>query len=168
MTMTAILQHTPSWVWVLLAFLVFRGVQSMRGGTTKIYRLAIVPVIFTLWGLYGLITQPTMNWLACSAWLAGVLLGLASGFAMARRSAMTADRIHGTITLPGSPVPLMLMLLIFIVKFWLGFALATHATPPDSPYPILAALVSGLVAGIFVGRFSAYVQAIRHQDSVSR
>ncbi|MGI4985808.1 MAG: DUF6622 family protein [Janthinobacterium lividum] len=163
--MAAILQHTPSWVWVLLAFLVFRGVKSMRGGTTKIHRLAIVPVIFTLWGLYGLAAQPATSWLA---WLSGILLGLAIGFVLARRSTITADRTHGTITLPGSPVPLVLMLLVFIVKFWLGFELAMHAASPGSPYLMVAASVSGAVAGIFAGRFLVYVQACRHQDGVAR
>jgi len=39
-----ILSHTPIWVWVILAYLITRGVAAMRPGQTSLRRLAIVPL----------------------------------------------------------------------------------------------------------------------------
>ena len=46
MLVFAILSHTPSWVWVLLAFLVYRGVIAMRPRDVSPSRSLIIPVIF--------------------------------------------------------------------------------------------------------------------------
>ena len=46
-----ILIHTPLWVWILLAYLVWQGIQSMQPRTTTIWRALIVPVVFIVWGI---------------------------------------------------------------------------------------------------------------------
>lgn len=46
-----ILIHTPVWVWMLLAFLLWQGIQAMRPRRTPIWRALIVPVVFIVWGV---------------------------------------------------------------------------------------------------------------------
>lgn len=48
-----ILIHTPVWVWMLLAFLLWQGIQAMRPRRTPIWRALIVPVAFIAWGCRG-------------------------------------------------------------------------------------------------------------------
>lgn len=50
MSFQDILLGTPTWVWVLLAVLVSRGMKAMKGGTAPLSKLGIVPAIFAGWG----------------------------------------------------------------------------------------------------------------------
>jgi hypothetical protein len=156
MSVEAILSGTPVWVWVLLAFLVSRGLKALKGGTAPLSKLAIVPVVFTGWGIMHLIHEPSANWHTALAWIIGAALGLAVGVALAQSGGMTVDREAGTVTLPGSAVPLVLILLTFASKFWLGVELATTHAGADSMFVLLDGLVSGVTAGIFAGRFLVY------------
>ncbi|MDP9152624.1 DUF6622 family protein [Caballeronia sordidicola] len=161
MSIEAILHGTPVWVWILLAYLLSRGFKAMKGGTAPLTKLAIVPVIFTGWGLLNLFKEPAAGWNTGLAWVLGAVFGIGIGVVLARRSGMTVDRALKTVTLPGSVVPLVLMLLTFVSKFWLGVELAVMHAGPDSMYVVLGGLVSGLVAGIFAGRFLMYCLAFR-------
>lgn len=63
--------------------------------------------------------------------------------------------------LPGSMLPLLLIIAIFATKFWLGFETST-ATDAASLgiYVLIGAAVSGVVAGVFGGRFITYWRAM--------
>ncbi|SAK53296.1 hypothetical protein AWB80_01860 [Caballeronia pedi] len=162
MSFQDILLGTPTWVWVLLAVLVSRGMKAMKGGTAPLSKLGIVPALFVGWGLLHLLSDPATGWDTALMWVAGGVLGAGLGVALAKRSGMTVDRVRRTITLPGSAVPLVLILLTFAMKFRIGFEMAT--TPHigvDSTFIVLNGLVSGAVAGIFAGRFLIYWLALR-------
>lgn len=162
MSFQQILSGTPTWVWILLAVLVSRGMKALKGGTAPLTKLAVVPAVFAAWGLQHLLTDPAAGWDTALMWIAGGALGVGVGVALAKRSGMTVDRVRRTVTLPGSAVPLVLILVTFAMKFWIGFELATatHAGV-DSPFVVLSGLVSGVVAGIFAGRFLIYWLALR-------
>jgi len=156
MPVETIVSHTPVWVWILLAFLVSRGLKALKGGTAPLSKLAIVPAVFAAWGLLHLFREPSAGWITALAWLVGAAAGLGIGTVLARTSGMSVDRLQKTVTLPGSVVPLVLILVTFASKFGLGVELATTHAGLDSMYVILDGLVSGLVAGIFAGRFLIY------------
>jgi hypothetical protein len=164
MTFEQIVRGTPVWVWILLVFLLSRGVKALNGGTAPLGKLAIVPVVFAVWGIVHLATEPAAGWQAAGAWVFGAAVGLLAGAFIARKSRFTVDRAQKTVTLPGSTVPLILILVTFASKFWLGVELATSAPAlADSGYVVLDALVSGIVAGIFAGRFLVYWMRFRVQ-----
>ncbi len=62
MSFARILSGTPTWVWILLAVLVSRGMKALKGGTAPIGKLAIVPLVFAAWGLQHLMTDPASGW----------------------------------------------------------------------------------------------------------
>jgi len=161
MFIETILQGTPVWVWFLLAYLLSRGFKAMQGGTAPLGKLAIVPAVFAAWGLLHLMKEPAAGWNTGLGWIVGAVAGIGIGVLLARRSGLTVDRVKKAVTLPGSIVPLALMLLTFASKFWLGVELAMTHAGTDSLYVVLDGLVSGLVAGIFAGRFLVYCLAFR-------
>lgn len=162
MSFQEILLGTPIWVWILLVVLVSRGMKALKGGTAPLAKLGLVPAVFAGWGVQHLLTNPAAGWEAALMWIAGGALGVSVGVALAKRSGMTVDRVRRTVTLPGSAVPLALILVTFATKFWIGFELATAThVGVDSPFVVLGGLVSGLVAGIFAGRFLVYWLALR-------
>jgi len=162
MSFQDILLGAPTWVWVVLAVLVSRGMKALKGGTASLSKLGIVPAVFAAWGLLRLLSDSVTGRDTALMWVAGGALGVGIGVAVAKRSGMTVDRVRRTVTLPGSAVPLMLILLIFATRFWIGFELATTAQiGVDSTFVELDGLMAGVVAGIFAGRFLIYWLALR-------
>jgi hypothetical protein len=157
MSPLAIIQGTPDWVWVLLVFLAYRGYKALQGGTSPLSKLAIVPLIFAGLGIAHLVAEPLAGWAAVLTWMIGVGAGIAAGVFTASRTRFIVDPVARTVMLPGSFVPLLLIAVTFIAKFWLGFEMATVAyLPALTTYAAIDAAVSGIVAGIFAGRFFTY------------
>jgi hypothetical protein len=83
--------------------------------------------------------------------------GVIAGVFNASRSRFIVDPIARTVMLPGSIVPLLLIATTFIAKFWLGFEMATATNLSAlATYGVIDAAVSGVVAGMFAGRFFTY------------
>lgn len=67
------LQHlasqTPIWVWLLLAFLITRGIAAMKPAETSLQKLAIVPALFAVWSAWSIIHRfgaSLIAWSECS------------------------------------------------------------------------------------------------------
>jgi hypothetical protein len=161
MSLAAIIQGAPIWVWVLLAVLLSRGFKALHSTTATLSRLAIVPLIFAGWGIAQLVSNPLVGWSDVIVWMAGAAVGIAAGVYIASRSRFIVDPASHTVMVPGSVVPLLLIIAIFATKFWLGFHMAT-ATDVESlgMYMLSGAAVSGVVAGVFGGRFITYWRAM--------
>ena len=66
-----IITHTPVWVWILLAYLVWQGIKGMQPRTSTLWRALIVPAIFIVWGLSRLgfgqqSAAPLVAWIAAA------------------------------------------------------------------------------------------------------
>ncbi|HEY3599376.1 MAG TPA: DUF6622 family protein [Paraburkholderia sp.] len=167
MSVEEIVRGTPVWVWILLAYLVSRGIKALKGGTAALSKLAIIPLVFAVWGIAHLVTEPSAGWQAGLAWIIGAAVGLPVGAVLAHKTRFTVDRVQKTVTLPGSAIPLVLILVTFGSKFWLAVHLATSSPlTTDSTYVVLDGLVSGLVAGIFAGRFLIYCLRFRSETGL--
>jgi hypothetical protein len=161
MPLAAIIQGTPIWVWVLLVYLLSRGFKAMNSGTAPLSKLAVVPLIFTAWGILHLITDPLAGWSSAIVWVVGALIGIAGGVFIASRTRFIVDPQANTVMLPGSMVPLALIVITFAAKFWLGVEVATATSLASlGVYMLLGAAVSGVVAGVFAGRFLTYWRAM--------
>ncbi|HVE10382.1 MAG TPA: DUF6622 family protein [Paraburkholderia sp.] len=161
MSPVEIIQGTPIWVWVLLVYLLSRGFKALHSGTAPLSRLAIIPVVFAGWGILHLLTYPLAGWSAALAWIVAALAGVLGGVFIASRSRFIVDPAANTVMLPGSVVPLVLILITFATKFWLGFELATVTNLSMlGLYTVIDAAVSGIVAGVFGGRFLTYWRAM--------
>lgn len=120
-----------------------------------------MPLIFAAGGIAHLVLNPLADWSAALAWMMAALAGIAGGVFIASRTRFIVDPIANTVMLPGSPLPLLLMLAVFATKFWLGFEMATVTDASLlGIYVLIGAAVSGAVAGVFTGRFITYWRAM--------
>ena len=68
-----ILAHTPIWVVILLAYLIWQGMQALRPRTQAVWRMLIVPLVFFGMGLSRLVlardhaSEPLLAWFAARA-----------------------------------------------------------------------------------------------------
>jgi hypothetical protein len=151
------LVQTPIWVWVILAWLVARGIKARRPGTTTLTKMATIPVVFTVWGLYDLVTAYGVTLEMAALWLLGVAAGSAIGWWIASRFDIVADHAAGVLHRPADMTLLPLLLATFAVKYGFGAAaaIAPHLAA-EAGFRIADLTLCGLFTGIFVGKFLRY------------
>lgn len=163
----AIVTHTPPWVLLVLALLVFLGVQALRPRTVPLARVFITPAVFIGWGLFSLAAAAKVAPTVLPAAAIAAVLGVGLALLAVRLEALRAA--PGSVTLPGSALPLVRNLTIFIAKFVIAVAMAIR---PDWHAALLLAdaAVSGAALGYFAGwtlrLLAAYRRALQHEESV--
>jgi hypothetical protein len=161
-----ILQHTPPWVWIVFTAIVLLGLQQARTRDVSIARATILPVVMVLLSLSGVLGSFAHVPLAWSAWAAGVGLSLLlAGKAVAVRGA-TRSAQPGHLRIPGSFVPVILILAVFITKYTAGIALAINPTlAANTGVAVALSLVYGGFSGLFWGRAQSLRAVIRSQPA---
>jgi hypothetical protein len=151
----AALTHTPWWVFLIFIFVLSRGIAALQTRVVAITKLAIVPLIFAAWGAYSLFQLFGLNPAGIGIFAVALLIGAGVGLVLSRHGTVRAEQTLGLVEVSGSPVVLILMLIIFTSKYALGYWVATEPEAHDSiGFLATDAIVSGLVIGIFVGRFA--------------
>jgi hypothetical protein len=155
-----ILVHTPVWVWPLLAYLVWAGIQGMRPRTATIWRSLIVPAIFIIWGLSGLVLQRRDTIAPLVTWLAAALVLGTTGFLLAKPFEL--DHTTGEIKRPGSVVPLIRNITIFALQYAVRVIMAID---PDArtTATLVGRAVGGAMTGYFLGRTVALLRQYHRQ-----
>ncbi len=151
-----ILAHTPLWVWLLLAGLLWLGIGMLKGKTISAGRAAITPMAMTGLSLWGTISAFSHSGLFGSVLLVWAVAAVVLAAAVSRLPAPTGtsyDPQARTFTVPGSWVPLALILGIFLVKYVVGVEVAMQpALRHDGSYSLTYGLIYGVFSGIFTGR----------------
>ncbi|MFI4981263.1 MAG: DUF6622 family protein [Nevskiales bacterium] len=148
-----IVRHTPSWVWLLLAVLLWRGHAMTRPQQVTQSRAAVLPALFAALSLGGVISTFGAQPGALLCWASGLVL---SAYEVQRhgapKGAVYRPHLRG-YALPGSWVPLLLIVLIFAVKYGVGIQLALHGELRQVELFVLAVSTAyGALSGVFLGR----------------
>jgi hypothetical protein len=126
------LAHTPPYVFVLLAYLIWQGLRSLRTRQQSVWRMLIVPGLFIASGLLLLVLRPSGTILPMVASLVGLVAFVPLGLATGPRI-LEVDRASGWVTRAGSPVSLVRNLLVFAAQYSIAVALFRHAEAQASP-----------------------------------
>ncbi len=166
------LQHLASqtsiWVWLLLAFLITRGIAAMKPAETSLQKLAIVPALFAVWSAWSISHRFGASLIAWSEWLAGIATGAALAWLLLNRLKLTLDSSTGKLWRSADFSLLPLLLITFLVKY--GFEVAFAVSPSLSANAGFSAaylLLAGGFTGIFVGKYCRYLASLR-MDAASK
>ena len=148
-----IVRHTPYWVWLVLAAMLRRGYVLTRPQEVTLARAALLPAVFVLLSLGGVLSSFGTRPEALLCWLAGLVL---AAYETQRRGA--PQGVHWqpeqqSFALPGSWMPLLLIVLVFALKYTVGVQLAMHDwLHRSSWFAIGSSGSSGSLSGLFLGR----------------
>ncbi len=148
-----ILIHTPVWVWLLLALLIGAGVLQMSARQVPLRRVASISGVFAVLSLAGVLSVFGPALAALAAWGMAAAASMWCVWRLAAPAGSRYDTPVRSLHIPGSSVPLLLMLGIFATKYAAGVSLALH--PELAQQTLFAALTSalyGAFGGVFVGR----------------
>lgn len=155
-----IITNTPLWVWPLMAFVVWVGVQSLRPRTLPLWRLAILPLVSLALALVG-VAQSVQPGLAAAGWAVALLAGLPLGVALGRRHAVRSLP-DGRLEIAGGWFMLAFGLSIFAARYALGVLFGVAPALKAEPLWIgLAGAVGGIVAGIGLGWLAGVILRAR-------
>lgn len=153
-----VLQKTPTWVWGLLAGLVALGASQLVARTASLTRVAVMPVAMTLFSVYGLVSAfgssgqvpgALAAWLAAAAIVATLTLALMPATPAGTRYLAASRSFH----IPGSPLPLLLILGIFLTKYLVGIEMAMQPSlAHDATFDLEIAALYGVFNGLFIAR----------------
>jgi len=164
-----IISHTPLYVWAILAFLVYRGVQASRDREVSLRTMAILPLVMTALALVGIRSAFGLEGVPALFWLAGVAGGAALAWHLTGAGAIIAHPDRGVLFLRGSWAPLALMMLIFMMKYAVAIALAMMpALGHDVLFASVICALYGLFSGLFLGRLLRGVAAYRRAEGLAQ
>ena len=158
-----ILKNTPVWVWAILAALIFLGNKQLKTRVVKRYSVLIAPVVFLFVGLMASGRGPVgfVTWAVSLISLAAVTFFVWQPTAGARYEA-SGDHLH----MPGSVVPMLLMLAIFLLNYVINVVLAFHpAYRGELVWQVGPALILGALSGVFIGRAATLFRMNRVSQS---
>lgn len=153
MPLLNILTGTPIWVWILLIFLIARGINALNDREMDVKRLFLLPLIFLFWAGSSVINELAFLRYGLVSMLVGLCIGGSVGWLLWR----TGPRLkfkEGTdlIIRPGTPLTLIFILIAFVTKFTLIFFLNVEpALKYSFDFQLIFGLLSGIIDGVFWG-----------------
>ncbi|KMJ43353.1 DUF6622 family protein [Xenorhabdus khoisanae] len=153
MSILTILKDTPLWVWLLFAFLIKRGVNALYDRKIRIERLFFLPILFFIWGGYNVLNETVFTNVALLMFILGILAGAVVGWMLWRNQPrLRKESGSGLIIRSGTPLTLILMLAVFIVKFIISAMSGVNPALLHSfNFNLMFGFVSGLSDGVFWG-----------------
>lgn len=153
MSILTILKDTPLWVWILFAFLIKRGVNALYDRKMRIERLFFLPILFFIWGGYNVLNETVFTNVALLMFILGILAGGIVGWVLWKNQPrLRKGSDSGFIIRSGTPLTLILILVVFIVKFIISAMSGVNPALLHSfNFNLMFGFISGLSDGVFWG-----------------
>lgn len=151
-----IVKKTPPWVWGLLAALTVLGLVQARQRTASWARVSLLPISMTALSIWGSVSafgaSPLFGYVML-AWLMAAAVALAVLASMPAPRGALYDSASRRFTLPGSWVPMALIMGIFLTRYAVGIELAMQpGLARDGQFTLVVGALYGLFSGIFMAR----------------
>jgi hypothetical protein len=152
--------HLPVWPFAILAVLIALGYRQSRDRVVRPGTLVKVAAAMLAFSLYGVAAAFGAHLVPVLAWAAGFAAAVLLGDALFAPRGLARE--GSAVRVPGSWLPLGLMLGIFTAKFALGFATGVGSPVIGQAWFMAAAsAVFGLLTGAFAARAVAVHRFVR-------
>ncbi|MFZ6750270.1 DUF6622 family protein [Undibacterium sp. Ren11W] len=152
-----ILANTPRWVWILLIALLYLGLSQTRNRSVSLRKITIMPLAmlgFSLFGIYSAFGSGSMILLA---WLAAGIIVFTSILSVPLSDDVRYDAQTKKFDLPGSWVPMALILGIFFTKYLVGAIASSHAALlHELGFSLSFSALYGAFSGAFLARAARF------------
>ncbi len=145
--------NTPRWVWILLGALLWIGLKQATARSASLKRITLMPLAMTALSLYGTVNVFGADPLNLGVWLLAASLTATGVLAQNLPAATRYDPATQRFSLPGSWVPLVLILGIFITKYVVGATTTLHPElARDAGFSMVFCALYGGFSGVFLAR----------------
>ena len=145
--------NIPWWVYLIFFYCIFIGIKSLKTSVIHISKFFIIPIIFIYLSLHTLLSSFSLNFFIIFTYIISLLVGIYLGVILLKRSKIIVDAKNKLIKVPGSWVTLVLILIIFFSKFFIGYELGVDPKiVSNKSFEVFLLVVSGVTSGMFLGR----------------
>jgi len=169
--LVSIVRGTPVWVAGLFVGVVAMGVSQARDRTVGLQRALLTPFVMTAFSIWGMVTafraSPHFAYVMV-LWLVAAVVAFRPVAAMGLPRGASFDAATQRLALPGSWVPLSLILGIFVTKWVVGVDLAMEPRLAlNGQYTLLVGTTYGIFSGLFAGRVAQLWRLFRPHSDVT-
>lgn len=166
-SITAALLNTPWWVYLVFVYVLFIGIKSLKTQVVSVKKLFIIPTLLILLSLNELVTAVNLVYFNIMVWCTAAAVGIFFGWLYVYFYNIQVDKKKKLIKIPGNWATLILLIIIFATKYFFGYELAIDPKRLEDTFFELTMLsVSGLCAGLFLGRLFCYLYRMNTHPSV--
>ncbi len=160
-----IVRGTPPWVAGVLAGLVWLGLSALRSRRVHVARLLAMPAIMgvlALWGVQSAFGATGHLAALLGLWALCYAAVLALGSRLAPPAGASYDAASRSFLLPGSWVPMVLILAVFLMKYGIGVQLAMEpALAHQNTFAFTVTALYGALSGLFAARTLRVLRLMR-------
>jgi hypothetical protein len=154
-----IIANTPWWVFVLLVYLIRVGLGATRSRIVPVRRLLILPTIFIALSFVSMYNNMQLTFDHVLIWSAAFMIGSCLGWLQFKALKIKAVKNRASLYVPGTWSLLVIIIILFCVKYYYGYQNAIDPTKLQSNIWLFFAY--GLFTGLFAGRVGYAVRCIK-------
>ncbi len=159
-----ILKHTPIWVFGLFFVLLALGFTQSKARTVDKYKVIILPCVMTGLSFYGVVSAFGPVYAGLLAWFIGMAVAVWLGWKFAIPKGVAYFEKSRSFLIPGSWMPLILMMAIFFTKYAVGVVLALQLNiTKDFEFIVVVSCLYGCFSGLFFSRLLVIRRAINQE-----
>jgi uncharacterized membrane protein len=144
---------TPAWVWGLLAALLVMGYLQMRDRTVGLARVMVLPVVMGSFAVLGMVSAFGTAPRVVVAWLMSATLLVYALLRTGPAAGVRYDAAKREFFVPGSWVPMVLILAVFLTRYVVNVSLTMHPElKSEADVAIAISALYGVISGLFAGR----------------
>ena len=146
-----IVANTPLWVWPLMVFVLWLGLQGLRPRAIPWWRLAILPGVGFATSLAGIAQSAQPVWTA-TGWALALLAFLPLGWAFGQGRPVRLQPEDAKLEIAGGWFALVFGVSIFAVRYAMGVLFGVLPALRGAPFwSCFSGAVGGMIAGIGIG-----------------
>lgn len=152
LAVAGILQHTPFWVWIILAAITLIGLKQTREHLVTRRRVLLIALGLGVYSLVGATQAFGARPDVVLAWICGATVTVALS-QWTRRPGDLRPQDDGRFVLRGSIVPLLTMWTMFALRYLVTVTLLSqHEWAQLAGFSLSVSLTYGALSGVFLAR----------------
>ena len=152
-TIWQFLSHTPWWVYLIFVYCLIIGVKCSKPGVAPLWKMFIMPIVFGYLSIHTLLTSLSINPFVLGVYLASLVVGILLGAWQMASYKIEVDAKHRLLKIPGTWSIFIIIMIIFISKYYFGYELALDPKLVNNTgFEVALLFVSSVTTGLFIGK----------------
>lgn len=157
-----ILSHTPAWVFALFFVLLVFGLMQTRSRRVRLIPALVLPAGMVVLSLAGVHSSFGLTFVPLVSWAIALAFAAYAGYVVFGDEKVRYDAATSKFFVPGSWVPLAVIMAIFFAKYVYAVMRAFDAEAISTPqFVVFLSAVYGLLSGYFAARALNLVRRVQ-------
>ncbi|MFZ6799382.1 DUF6622 family protein [Undibacterium sp. Di24W] len=163
---SSLVSHTPGWVWLLLTGLCVLGFSQTRSRQLSLQRLCILPLVMLGLSLSGMASSLGLSSAVLFVWGSALVISAIGLLGIGVGRGIRYEKESKLFRVPGSWLPLLLILTMFVAKYSVSAGLAIlPALAQQAAFTLSFSAIFGVLNGAFLVRALVVLRLLKSEQS---